>query len=211
MDPFARPASFEELHATYYKYVVGLVRKLGIEPQRAEDVAQDILLRLYERNIIEMFDPDKVIKHRGEVRPARFKSFLSSHVEHYVRGKRERQNINLRREPLKCDQPVSDGGPAWIEVFGPTEGLDTSDLEMGELLTAIRAHLATVPRRSKQDIADLPRLFECMWAQAETTGKYDVKILMKIFGVSNTAIHSWIGLLRTQIRVVLEDQASERV
>lgn len=201
------PASYHELVDQYFDFVVGLCRKLGIDPQNCEDVAQHIFWRFYERDILSMFDANHRIEHRGKSYRPRFQSFLSSHVEHYVRGKRERQQVVAAREPLKCDQPVGDGSTSWVEVYGPACEDDYSEIYERELIEEIRQHLSGLPPRSDQDVRDLPRLFEVMLRQSES-GKVDSKALAAEFGVSKTAISSWIQELLVQVRVVAENQCS---
>jgi len=97
------PESYEQLFDEYFNYTVGLVKKLGIDPQRAEDVASSIILRFYERDFLSKFDPTLVFDYKGSKRPARFKSFLNAFVSVYCRHYRQRQNIEKSREPLICE------------------------------------------------------------------------------------------------------------
>src|SRR5215216_488189 len=94
------PGSYDELFRNYYPFVVGLVGKQGIAVDNREDVASEILLRFYERDFLNEFNPDLTFEVKGRIVRARFKSFLSAFVVNYVRSHRDRQNLRLRREPL---------------------------------------------------------------------------------------------------------------
>jgi DNA-directed RNA polymerase specialized sigma24 family protein len=202
-DFVSAPAGYAELHAQYYSFVCGLVRKLGII-RDVEDVASEILLRFYERDMLAEFDPDMVIEHGKDRRPARFKSFLSGFVAVYVQHHRDRQNSLAKREPLKCNQPVGESGAEWIEIHGGSHVDDMADLEERELVADMRQHIVTVPRRSRADVCDLPALFDAVVLQVRTTGVINTKELQVQFGVSNTAIHSWLKHMREQLRPLVD-------
>jgi DNA-directed RNA polymerase specialized sigma24 family protein len=168
-------------------------------------VASEIMTRFLERRMLEEFDPSFEVVHDGKVRPARFKSFLSGFVAVYVQHHRDRQATQSRREPLKCDQPVGEGGAAWIDVFGGSSEDDYSEVEESEFVALLRVHLASVPRRSKHDVCDLPALFESVVRMVRVDGRIDTKQLQNQFGVSNTAIHSWLKHMREQLVPVLAE------
>jgi hypothetical protein len=203
-DPRVCPMTYAELFENYYGFVCGLVRKLGIESQKMEDVASEILLRFYERDFLDKFDPDRVFMYDGQAHTARFQSFLGGFVASYVRHHRDRQTLMARRELLKCDNPIGLSGTPWIEIFGPSSTDDFVQFETDELVDSIAAYLAAVPRRSKRDHCDLPRLFELVVEQILATGKIIVADLRDEFGVSNTAIYNWLDYLREQVRLALE-------
>lgn len=209
VDYTSAPATFADLYRIYYRYVVTLVRRLGIDDNRKEDVAQDILLRLYERDILTMFDPDMVFVYDGVEHPARFKSFLTKQVMSYVRGHLDKQVRQNGRELLIADKPVGEAGDTtWIEVFGgAVDGADTDVLAaLGEqnLVDELRAYIATVPRRSKFDSCDLPALYEAMIGQVREHGVWNVAELRDRFGVSSTAMHTWMWWLRANLAHALD-------
>lgn len=204
IDYAVAPASYEELYRNYYSFVVGLVGKNGIAPDNREDVASEILLRFYERDFLNEFDPSLTFEVNGKIVKARFKSFLSAFVVNYVRSHRDRQNLRAKREPLLVDAAARDDSqvsPSWQIV--PYED-DYSSLYEEELVDSLRAYLRTVPKKSRQDQCDLPKLFDAVVEQIRTNGKYSVKELQAIFGVSPTAIHSWLAWLRLNISKALE-------
>jgi hypothetical protein len=193
------PTNYEALFDMYYDYVCKLVRKFGIDEQNKEDVASDVLLRFYERNFLEKFDPDFVTEYNGEIKPARFQSFLNAFVSLYVRGHRGNQKLRKDREPLMVDKPLDAGG-VWIEVFSPHEtdpgflDVESSMVLEETLQSSIKAHL------SPEGCLVLDHMSE----QIATTGK---------FQVSRTATDSGWGLkkvklLLQEIRVATADVIS---
>lgn len=206
IDYAAAPTSYEELFRTYYSFVVGLVGKQGISPDNREDVASEILLRFYERDFLNEFNPDLTFEVNGKTVKARFKSFLSAFVVNYVRSHRDRQNLRAKREPLIVDHPAAPGREDYTPSVSDELHYedDYSALYEQELVDKLRAYLVTVPRKSRQDQCDLPKLFDAIVDQVRANGKYSVKDLQKIFGVSPTAIHSWLGWLRQNITKAME-------
>ena len=207
IDYTVAPSSYDELFRNYYSFVVGLVGKQGIAPDNREDVASEILLRFYERDFLNEFNPELTFEVKGKVVRARFKSFLSAFVVNYVRSHRDRQNLRMRREPLIIDGPLlgsesSFGSPGHLAIE-PHED-DYSALYEEELVVKLREYLKVVPRKSRQDQCDLLKLFDAVVEQVRKNGKYSVKELQVIFGVSPTAIHSWLGWLRQNITEALE-------
>lgn len=212
VDHTSAPADYAELFEKYYSYVVILVRRLGIWPGQAEDVASEILLRFYERDFLAKFDPSLVFEYEGQQRPARFKSFLTKFVMTYVRGHYDKQTRRADREVLLCDQPVGNransNSQPWIDVFGDTTpGIDTDVIEAlteEELVGKLRAYIQGVPRRSQFDTCDLVRLFDEVVKQIHTHGKFNITALRATFGISSTAMHSWMWWLRTNLAAALD-------
>lgn len=199
----AAPDSYEELFRIYYPFVVGLVGKHGISVDNREDVASEILLRFYERDFLNEFNPDLTFEVNGRVVKARFKSFLSAFVVNYVRSHRDRQNLRAKREPLLVDDGF-DSSAINVSLESGYED-DYSVLYEEELVEKIRDHLKTVPRKSRQDQCDLLALFDTVVQQVRVNGKYSVKDLQARFGVSPTAIHTWLGWMRLNIANALEE------
>jgi len=198
IDYSTAPESYEELFKNYYSFVVGLVGKQGISLDNREDVASEILLRFYERDFLNEFNPDLSFEVNGRIVKARFKSFLSAFVVNYVRSHRDRQNLRIKREPL-----IVDGAATLVDHEHYED--DYSALYEEELVLKIRDHLKTVPRKSRQDQCDLLALFDAVVSQVRVNGKYSVKELQAQFGVSPTAIHTWLGWMRLNIAKALED------
>lgn len=190
------PADAEDLIRRYRDYVVGLVRKLGIPAQDAEDVANDILARELEVGVLDMYDPEFVSVHKGEARKVTFRAFLSHRVSLRVRGKRDQIQRRAGREVLICDAPVDEGGSRWIDVFGGAIWDDYSELDAGEFVSRMREYLATVPRRSAEDSCDLVALFDELLRQINEEGQVTAKAIREHFGVEDTVASAWLARLR---------------
>jgi DNA-directed RNA polymerase specialized sigma24 family protein len=215
VDFVSAPKNYADLFEQYYMYVVNLCAHFGIDEQNKEDIACEILLRFMERGSLEKFDPDLVFDYRGQVRPARFKSYLSRAVEMYVRGHREKQRKHTRREIQICDVQLGGqdlgmfgekAGTTWVEQYGEAhedhadEVLDVIN-EQAEAETTRRL-LALVPRRSPADRCDLVAVFDAARTQILATGTYDIKALKDFFGISSTAMHSWMWWLKANLAVI---------
>ncbi len=200
IDYSAAPSSYDELFRNYYTFVVALVGKHGISVDNREDVANEILLRFYERDFLNEFNPALTFEVNGRIVKARFKSFLSAFVVNYVRSHRDRQNLRAKREPLNLD--AGDPNTTWDSEHYED---DYSGLYEEELVLKIREHLKTVPRKSRQDQCDLVALFDAVVQQVRVNGKYSVKELQARFGVSPTAIHTWLGWMRLNIAEALKE------
>lgn len=211
VDYLSAPTDYAELFRIYYPYVVNLVHKHGIDENMKEDVASDILARFFERGFLEKFDPTLTFEYRGTQRPARFRSFLSKFVLIYVRGHHDRQQRIAGREIQICDLPLTNGGAAhtgatterWVDVYGETADSheeDVLDIVMeNDLVRGLRNFLADVPRRSDHDRCDLVELFDAVVAQVRDRGEYDIKQLSTSFGVSYTAMHTWVWWLKANL------------
>lgn len=216
VDYVAAPADYADLHSRYYRYVVRLVQRAGIHRDGAEDVASEILLRFMERDFLAVFDPTKEFTYQGEMRPARFKNFLTQFVLLYVRGFYDKQQRVVTRELLICDMPVStatadsqssDRAATWLDVFGGAvddhqeDVLDRFDEE--KWVDALRCRIALVPRRSKYDNCDLVDLFDAVVEQVREYNTVHIGELREQFNVSVTAMHSWLWWLKENLCVLL--------
>lgn len=208
------PRDYTELYEQYYDYVCNLVRRYGITRQRSEDVASDILLKFFERDFLAKFDPTLVFDYKGQPRPARFSTFLSVFVLKYLRGHRDRQRREAERELLLCDTLVGandHGLERWVDVFGGTMPDHCDDvleaLDEARIVARMRAHIATVPRRSAYDVCDLLALFDEVVAQIRRDGTWNISELRAKFGVSSTAIHGWLFWLRVNLAIAMDRPA----
>lgn len=214
VDYASAPQSYAELFKIYYPYVVNLVNKHGIDESNKEDVASEILTRFMERGFLDKFDPTLLFEHEGELRPTRFKHFLSKFVITYVMGHCDKQRRIWRRELQIIDKtfvsenPITDcygrsANHSWGSNYvGSSESHEDAVLDAimeEELSDGLRAYLTTIPRRSPTDLCDLPALFDVVRAQALGIGFVDMKALAAHFGVSSTAIHTWVWVLKAHI------------
>ncbi len=189
------PADMEEMFRAYSGYVFALCVKLGIPVQDAEDAGADIMARLYERDLIGMYDPDYRIERGGVVIPAKFKSFLSHQVALYVRGKRDALNKRAQREPLIIDQPTESGLPA-AELLGGGQDDDYSQLSADEFVDRAREYLSVVEPRSSRDKCDLVELFDEMVREVRELGEFTYQGIQQRFSISSTSAYAWVGWLR---------------
>lgn len=216
VDFFSAPKDYEDLYRQYYEYVVILVRKFGIEENSVEDVASSILMRFFERDFLNEFDPNLVFIFKGEERRARFKSFLSKFVLTYVQSYRDKQTRRNRREVLSSGAAyisprfttVLRANPKglveseyWLDIIADDPGVSMEDtvisgMEGNTLIDEIRTHLASIPRNRSNDLCDLVALFDAIIVQVDEFGYCDIGELRKQFGVSPTSIHSWMWRLR---------------
>ncbi len=208
-DTVSAPADYAALYTQYWDYVLTLVRRFGFEENKREDVAAEILLRFYERDFLSVFDPTLVFEYQGQERPARFKSFLTKFVLTYLRGLKDKQRRQANREKLLCDTLVGHQEIVpWVEVFGDTmPGADEyalGRLEEEDLVAELREYIKQVPRRSAFDTCDLVALYDAVIVQVRQYGVWDVAALRKQFGVSSTAMHSWLWWLRENLAAALD-------
>jgi len=204
VDHVSAPKDFTELYEKYYDYVCFLVRKMGINEDEKEDVANSILLRFFERDFLHKFDPSMSFPYKGQMRPARFKSFLSKFVMTYVRSHLEKQRHRAQREVLLCDAPVGDTGDGtWIDLYGATVAGHEDEVIEALLATQKiefwRRHLATVPARSRNDVCKLVPLLNEVVRHLQTYRFIDKVELREHFGLGATAIHSWLWWLRENL------------
>lgn len=211
VDYVSAPKNYADLFEQYYAYVVNLCARFGIDDNNKEDVASEILLRFMERGSLEKFNADLRFEYCGEWRPARFRSYLSRAVEMYTRGHRDKLNKLRRREVQICDLPVRQGaagakeagGDSWADLYGqPHQDHAEEVLNMineESEAAGVRAVLARIPPRSSTDRCDLVAVYDAARAQILATGHYDIKKLKDIFGISSTAMHSWMWWLKENL------------
>jgi DNA-directed RNA polymerase specialized sigma24 family protein len=203
------PDSFEDMYRHYFPYVVRLVGYFGIDSQNAEDVAQNILAKFFEKRALEDFNPEYTSSHDGVIRSAVFRTFLSGFVKAYVRHYRDRQALQRDREGLSTDQVMfryadSGEGATWLDLNAPTYTDEHEELQEIELVTSIRARLAAVPPRNDQDRCDLPAFFNAVLEQTYNDGKVDTAALALQFQVSKTTVQNWLKRLRAEVSQVIE-------
>lgn len=208
VDYVSAPKDYAELFRIYYVYVVRLVHKHGIDENHKEDVASDILAKFFERGFLEVFDPSLSFPYKGEMRPARFRSFLSKFVLRYLRGHLDKQKRNARREWNVCDLlvegPITGGvGVRWVDIYGEPHPDHEDEVLDGvisdDLIRGLRDYLADVPPRNEYDRCDLVVLFDAMVEQIKDKGEYDMYALAQRFGVSYTTAHNWMWMLRAHL------------
>jgi DNA-directed RNA polymerase specialized sigma24 family protein len=202
------PSGPEELWRLYHGDVLHLVRRTrmrdgspAIPVQDAEDVASEIMTRLLERDVIGMFDPDRVFTYGGREVPARFRTFLKSVVDQYILGQRDKLGRHSKREALVCDQPVSEDGASWAEVFGPSAEDSHDDLAAAEWLRQAREVLAReggpASSRGKRDML---ALFDELAVQVGRDGVISRDRLCDRFGIAPGTASAWLARMRKILR-----------
>lgn len=187
------PVDYAALYTVYYPIIVGLVKQRGVPLEYVEDVAAEILLKLIERDVLAEFDPNVSYFYAGDVRPARFRSFISKKVMLYAQGQRDKILRRTSREVQVWDDTNSEGG-SWLEEVLFEEGVDQSVLgamDFQELISGIRAYLKTIPPRSEYDTLDLVAFFDLFMAQDWESGRFNATELREEIGVSTTAFYTW--------------------
>ena len=117
--PYGAPESYEELYRDYWSYVEAILVKAGIRPENRLDEAMNIFVKMFEKDILNWYDPDKlwrigtvngkkVTLRDGQEEPegfvlegrrtAPFMSILRSYVMLSARGARDRQMSRDARE-----------------------------------------------------------------------------------------------------------------
>lgn len=215
IDPHAVPKNYEEMWVEYFSYACGLVQRLGIKPASAEDIASEILLRFMERDFLNEFDPKVRRTHRGVEYRTSFRKFLEVFVEHYVRGKRDREKRIATHELLICDKADELTGELWVEVHGPHADAGTDsiieELAASKLRVQIRERIAQVPLAGKRDML---RLYDAVVEQVQDgvvkdgvwvddLKRPDRALIAADFGVSTSAIGARLGELKVHVAAAL--------
>lgn len=199
------PGDYTDLFENYYPFVIRLVSSSGIEQQHAEDVAMSILVKFFEKNALEQFDPEFATEHGGVRRRAVFSTFLSGFVYAYVRGYRDKLSLHKHREGMSIYEESTAGEEqsTWIDRFGPSFEEKYEGLALTDLVVRVCSHLSTYvpPPRTTMD---LTALFMAVVEQVEADGRVDVPALGVRFGLSKNAIRSWLRRLRDEVATALD-------
>lgn len=205
------PESFEDLYRHYYLFVVRLVRRFGIANQNAEDVAQAILTKFFEKDALEDFDADYASRWKDNNSAALFRTFLSGFVRSYVRHYVERQTLLRHREGFSADQPVASHRPnelretTWLDMHDSGYEDEHPYLEQFYTVQPIREALRKLPRPEPFDRCDMSAFFEAVLRETLLNEKIDTKKLAVEFGVSTTSIQNWMRRLRVVVHNALEE------
>jgi hypothetical protein len=223
VDYMSAPANYADFFRLYYDYTVNFVAKLGIDDNNKHDVAAEIMMRFLERHSLEKFDADLSFFYRDEMRPARFRSYYSRSIEMYARGMRDKQKKLARRELQVFDVKQSMWERSGSNAVDVQAGGKSAQSSYGELLSepqrdhsdgvldamteeaeaeGVRRALRMIPARSAHDKCDLVAVYDAVRIQVLTYGEYDINKLREHFGVSSTAMHSWIWWLKENLAVI---------
>lgn len=93
------PTSFEEMYKTYYPHVLQMACKAGLDPDEMQDAANHIMMKFYERDFLNLYDPE---------RGAAFSTYLLGSVRLYLRHFYTKKNLQVKREGIYVDDLLVD-------------------------------------------------------------------------------------------------------
>jgi len=194
------PTSFADLFTNYYPYVVNLVKRKGINPQNAEDVAMTILTTFFEKDALSDYDPN----HSSS---AKFQTFLSGFVLIYLRHYRDRQNIVANREPAIVNMPVGRSAgrsvSEWGELFSTPTEESYDGLFMEDLVETITEHLSAIEESSRSRV-QMKEFFDRVLVMANYEGSVNVAALAVEYNVSQNSVRAWLTRLKGEIMTALD-------
>jgi RNA polymerase sigma-70 factor (ECF subfamily) len=185
---------------TYWLPVYAFVRKRGHSPDRAKDLTQDFFANFLERNSIA-----RAVRERG-----RFRSFLLTSVENFLRNEHERNQAQKRgggRSVLSLDE--QDAERSYLAE--PADQLDPANaFELRWALTV----LDRVMQRLRREYLELGRvdLFDALqahiWGDAESIAYQQ---LAERFAMSLANIKTTAHRLRQSYRALLREEIAQTV
>ena len=193
-------AALAQLCETYWLPVYAFVRKRGHSPDQAKDLTQDFFANFLERNSVA-----RAMRQRG-----RFRSFLMTSVENFLRNAHERNQAQKRgggRPLISLDDQNAEA----CYLAEPTEELDPS--RVFELRWALTL-LARVMRRLGDEHLERGHagLFDAL--QAHLWGDADsipYPLLATRFGLSVANIKTMAHRLRQSYRELLREEIAQTV
>jgi DNA-directed RNA polymerase specialized sigma24 family protein len=191
------PSDYGQLYTEYFDYIKLLVQNYGIQEWNAEDVADEILLKFYEKGFLEKFDPEFTAEVGGRRRRSSFTGFLSGFTWKYTLAYRDQQMTRMRREPHHLQDRVGEDGE-WGDIYLPSSDDGTNVVDTVDLIERGRAYLATLPIRGTRD---LPRVFEMCERMMVEDGAIDRHKIAEALDVSPTAV----CLIMKDLRAALVD------
>jgi hypothetical protein len=200
------PASDAEVYQHYFRFIVALVIKNGIEQENAEDVAMTVLTTFIEKGVLADFDPDRIIEYNGVIRKAVFRTFLSGFVQTYTMQHRKKQAKSRYREPFSGDQNSPGVEQSWFDRYGESvsDVAEQDPVDGDVMIQRIRAHLATIKPRHRQDHCNLLDLFDALLRQYDEHGRYSPKLISEEFGVSKNTAVARIARLKPIVSAFME-------
>jgi hypothetical protein len=193
------PTNYTEFYRHYQPYILRIMRSAGIHEAEVEDVAHSILVKFIQHDALHDYDPEYSSVYKGQVRKARFSTFLSGFVYTYLRHHKDVQNKKLIREPMSLDTPVTQASgdeTTLHELLAPPQPLDIEDFELAHSLNKIRESIVRMGRRANGGKLDLMLFLDLVLLQVEENDKVDIPELAGLFEVSTTTISNWLLRLR---------------
>lgn len=214
------PTDYEDCYNRYIAYIKRTVAKNGIDWQEVDDVADEIYLRVMEKDLLAAYDPERVFQTESGPRKASFTAMLSSFVGKYCLNYKDRQEVRRRREPVRIEglilsntsgknDSASDETAAedrvWLHILDSTDEIDIEALVTKEDFrrAVLRAHehLSNLPDLHARDRRHLlPALFRYCISKILLDGKMTRKEVAKHFGLSDTHVYHLFADLKAELR-----------
>ncbi|GJM21925.1 MAG: RNA polymerase sigma factor [Planctomycetota bacterium] len=166
------PGAFDDLVRRYQARVRGTVARILGDRSHADDLAQEVFLRLYRA------------RHRYQPR-ARFETYLHRITFNLCLN---HADSSRRRRALSLDAHRDEDGPDKLELLDPSGRLPLLDLEAGERAKLLRAALEDLPDTQRRALV-LSR-FENL-PQVE---------IAKVMGLTEQAVKSLLWRARENLR-----------
>jgi DNA-directed RNA polymerase specialized sigma24 family protein len=214
MPPKEAPKDYAEMYTNYFGYIRSLCVKYGIDYEDVNDVAQDLICRIIDRDLLGDYDPDRVFQTASGPKKATFTAMLTTFVSRSLLNYRDKQGVRRRREPVRLQEPAPGGndrfprthGSLWIDLYAVENTEDVTEavvLHSDFVSASQRAleHLASLPMRNPRDRRRfLPDLFRFCVEQVLLTGQVSRKEVARRFGCSDTAVYHMFRDLKTELR-----------
>ena len=177
-------AAFEELVLRYQSRLITVLQNLVRDRDRAEELAQDVFLRVYRAR--KSYLPD-----------AKFSTWLFT-IAHNV-GSNAIRTMSRRRE---VNVALVDGGEAGVKPLddlaaAPSGLMPARQLDKAELTEVVRAAVDSLNERQRMAI---------LLAKFEHMSYADIAVTM---GLSIKAVKSLLSRARENLRVILEPYLQE--
>lgn len=193
------PADNEDLIRAYRPYVLRRVRQAGVAGQDADDVTNDIIVRLIKADVVGQYDPDYRAVHDGRQVPVKFSSFLTSKIDLHIRGKVDDLRRRRSRETLLCDAPADGKGTRWLEVCSNASRSDTyPSVEESAYVDGMRRWLLVTPNLSDRHRSKVLDLWDYLVAKVRVEDGYTYADIQRRFGVGSTTVTSLLRMLRAE-------------
>ena len=173
------PGAFEELVQRFQHRLVGVMRHLCGDAEEAEDLAQEVFLRVY--------------RSRKEYHPqARFSTWLFTIANNLALNSRRRKQRKPARQLPSQDSGPLGARPAENLLFDPAPAPEHR-LDHDELASVVQEALAQLNER--QRLAVILNKFEDMSYQE----------IAAVMGISTKAVKSLLSRARSELRHLLRD------
>ncbi len=177
-------AAFEELVLRYQGRLITVLQNLVQDRDRAEELAQDVFLRVYRAR--KSYLPD-----------AKFSTWLFT-IAHNV-GSNAIRSLSRRREVNMTAAPGSDAGGKPLDdlATAPSGLMPARQLDKAELTEVVRAAVDSLNERQRMAI---------LLAKFEQMSYVDIAATM---GLSIKAVKSLLSRARENLRIILEPYLQE--